>query len=735
MSTIISKKTGSLLTFFLCFSMFPFASFAEQEPEETFDFLEEETGQEAESVNENEGCFALYAKISKNADEITSNIQHLCQVTTQGRIVDMAKIDRVIDWLNLIQNKNTEIKSSPTTPLNKKMLHRCLNQQNQLIVLLNNCLVNSFKYMPDIDEIIDLGSDVKKRSPSKHIEASVEKNLRTLKKNVEECGLTNFNKFYGKIISPLIPWALIGGVTIVFAGGGYYLYQHGISERAQTVLANGIDDYFARHLVTSVLATVVGSIPTLYFWAGKKYAALDSHLKGNKFKSTNEQEVVNDLDLDDPCFDHLREKLVPIYRMIDYAKNPQKYSLAGIKNYKAVLLVGEPGSGKSHLARAIAGQLEKTVGNSVMITLNFDHYLDKGSIKKIFDDAKHKPGIKFLWIDEIHLYGMQAEKNVMGLQELLTCLDENDRETDPEKQLFIIAATNRPDLVEDPLKRQGRFGTIIELTKPLYEDRTNILSMLCKKSAINPAEVQIERLARLTNARPMSDLVSMFSQACFLAKNENKPVSFEHLYRALNLKLRGISEVLMLKNEEVSVVSAHLAGKAIAYLNLKTSEHLDMITLYAEQKKIAARYDWQAKIQRDEDKFFRPDPGVVYTYEENELIGGIGTDKFASVKVMLAGVVAQRILLGSETSYRSNEREKALEIVQKILCGGIDLKKLPRKEHDALLAESYETLKKCEAEIYTLLSEKRAALEKLAKELATRKMLRIEEITKILEEK
>ncbi len=700
---------------------------------------------QSEGNAEDNECFELYGTFTENANKITSTVQHLCQLTGQERTVgkDRQRIDQVIEWLNTVQQENSRIKQTPTMPINKQQLYACFGAQDQIIKALRESINNSFKHLPDITLIVEdaLASDVTRDEiVSEKVQARaqhVTKNLKTLLLHVDECGLSGFNKFYTKI-SPIIPWAIACGTIGLVVWGGYELYTKSIeSPQTREFLSEGVSGggkLIVQNIVNNVFLGTLGLIIPTYHWVNKHYNNIDSHLRGNKFKpTTNDQVVVDDIDLDDPCFTHLRDKLLPIYRMVDYIKNPQKFSLAGIKNYKAILLVGEPGSGKSYLARAIAGQLQKTVGHSVMISVTFDHYFEKGGIKKIVEDAKQHSGCVVLFLDEIHLYGVQAEKNVVGLQELLSCLDDLDRETDPQKQVFIIAATNRPDLIEDPLKRQGRFGTIIELTKPLYEDRVNILTTLCKKSAVSPKELQVNRIARLTNGRPMSDLVSMFSQACFLAKSENRPVSFEHMYRALNLKLRKLSETLNLKPEEIAVVSAHLAGTTCALLHLKSSQHLDMITLYAEQKKIAARYDILAKIKNDEDKFFIPDPGIVYTYENNELISGIGQeDKLVPVKILLAGLAAQRIMFGAETSYHSIDREKALEAALKIASGGIELKKLARKERDAILDRAYVMVKECEKAIEELLVTHKSEIELIAKTLAERKMLRVEEIHEII---
>lgn len=700
---------------------------------------------QGEGHTEDNECFELYGTFIENANKITSTIQHLCQLTGQERTVgkDRQRIDQVIEWLNTVQQENSRVKQTPTMPINKQQLHACFGAQDQVIKVLRESINNSFRHLPDITLIVDdaLASDVTRDDmASEKVQARaqhVTKNLKTLLLHVDECGLSGFNKFYTKI-SPLIPWAIVCGAIGMAAWGGYVLYNKSMeSPDARKYFSESIDGggkLIINNFVNTAFWSIIGATIPTYHWLHKHYNNVDSHLRGNKFKpTTNDQVVVDDIDLDDPCFAHLRDKLLPIYRMVDYIKNPQKFSLAGIKNYKAILLVGEPGSGKSYLARAIAGQLQKEVGHSVMISVTFDHYFEKGGIKKIVEDAKQHSGCVVLFLDEIHLYGVQAEKNVVGLQELLSCLDDLDRETDPQKQVFIIAATNRPDLIEDPLKRQGRFGTIIELTKPLYEDRVNILTTLCKKSAVSPEELQVDRIARLTNGRPMSDLVSMFSQACFLAKSENRPVSFEHMYRALNLKLRKLSETLNLKPEEIAVVSAHLAGTTCALLHLKSSQHLDMITLYAEQKKIVARYDILAKIKNDEDKFFIPDPGMVYTYENNELISGIGQDdKLVPVKILLAGLAAQRIMFGAETSYHSIDREKALEAALKIVSGGIELKKLARKERDAILDRAYVMIKECEKAIEELLIIHKSEIELIAKTLAERKMLRVEEIHEII---
>ncbi|MCL5436615.1 MAG: AAA family ATPase [Candidatus Dependentiae bacterium] len=702
-------------------------------------------GNETAGSEEN-NLLETHSAFTATSLEIATMIQHLSQLTENDRTVgkDRERVEQVIEWLNTLQEQNSLIRHSPAMPLDPRKLSRSLNAQAYLMRTLREAINNGFRHLPDIAPLLDeaLNEETRSIPGSDELSELSNRNVKSLERltqAVEDCGLSSFNKFYGKI-SPVIPWMLGAGLLSAGGLGGWWFYRHitTISPDHQSLISEGLREGergIVSGLAQSLFFGTVAAIPHIYRWVSQKYDVVDSYLRGNAFKPDMTQEVVDDLTLADHRFDHLRDKLVPIDLIIKYIKNPEKFSLAGIKNYRAILLVGEPGSGKSFLARAIAGQLQKTVGHGVMINVDIEHYIEKGGIKKIFEEAKRRSGCVVIFIDEIHLFGVQAEKNVQGLQELLTCLDELDRETDQQKQIFIIGATNRPDLIEDPLKRQGRFGTTIELTKPLFADRVQILTTLCKKSAIDPEELQVERIARLSAGRTISDIDSMFSQACFFAKSENTPVTFEHIYRALNVKIRKLSDTVNLRPDEIRIVSCHLAGIACAVLELKSPQQLDMITLHEEQKKITARYDIIAKIKNDEEKFFIPDPGVAYLYEDAELINNIGqTDQFAPVKILLAGLVAQRIVCGSETSYHAKDRQKAFDTAVKILSGGIDLKKLARKEREEILGKASAAIRTCEAEVETVLTEHKANIERIAKALAKQKMLRVEEIRTILAE-
>ena len=427
-----------------------------------------------------------------------------------------------------------------------------------------------------------------------------------------------------------------------------------------------------------------------------------------------------------------------LQEVVDFLHNPGKYSGIGAKLPKGALLVGPPGTGKTLLAKAVAGEA-KVPFFSLSGSAFVEMYVGVGAsrVRDLFKQAQQMaPCIVF--IDEIDAIG-KTRDTVMGgndereqtLNQLLAEMDGFDT----NKGLLILAATNRPEILDPALLRPGRFDRRIIVDKPDLKGRVDVLKVHAKDVRMDET-VDLEAIALATSGAVGSDLANMINEAAINAvKHGRQVVSQKDLFEAVEVVLVGKEKKdRIMSPEERRIVSYHEVGHALVTALQKNTEPVQKITIVPRTMG-ALGYVMQTP---EEEKFLN-------TKKELE----------AMIVVALGGRAAEELVFDTVTTGAANDIEQATKIARAMITqygmserfGLMGLESIQNKYldgravlncGDATAAEIDEEvmkmLKSAYAEAKRLLGENREALDKIAAFLIEKETITGREFMKIFRE-
>lgn len=343
--------------------------------------------------------------------------------------------------------------------------------------------------------------------------------------------------------------------------------------------------------------------------------------------------------------DEAKESLV---ELVDFLHNPGKYTHIGAKLPKGALLVGPPGTGKTLLAKAVAGEAKVPFfflsGSDFM-----EMYVGVGAsrVRSLFKQAQqNSPCIIF--IDEIDSIGRSRSGGTGGgeseqQQTLNQLLSEMDG-MDTSKGLLILAATNRPEVLDPALLRPGRFDRRVIVDRPDLKGRVDILKVHAKNVSLDET-VDLQAIALATAGAVGSDLANMINEAAILAvKNGRNAVSQKDLFEAVEVVLVGKEKKdRVLSQEERSIVSYHEVGHALVSALQKDAEPVQKITIVPRTMGAL---------------------GYVLNVPEEEKYLNSKKELEARIIVFLAGRAAEELVFHSVTTGAANDIEKATGIAR-----------------------------------------------------------------------
>ena len=430
--------------------------------------------------------------------------------------------------------------------------------------------------------------------------------------------------------------------------------------------------------------------------------------------------------------DEAKESLVEI---VDFLHNPQKYTKIGAKLPKGALLVGPPGTGKTLLAKAVAGEAQVpfySLSGSDFVEM----FVGVGAsrVRDLFKQAQQSAPC-IIFIDEIDAIGRSRDSRFGGNDEREQTLNQLLSEMDgfdSSKGLLVMAATNRPEILDPALLRPGRFDRRVIVDKPDLKGRVNILKVHSKDVRLDET-VDFEEIALATSGAVGADLANMMNEAAINAvKLGRQAVCQKDLFVAVELVLVGKEKKdRILSKEERRIVSYHEVGHALVTALQKDAEPVQKITIVPRTMG-ALGYVMQVP---EEEKFLN-------TKKELE----------AMLVVSLAGRAAEEIVFDTVTTGAANDIEQATRIARAMvtqygMSEKFGLMGLATQENqyltgrtvlncgDATAAEIdvevMRMLKGAYAEAKRLLSENRDALDKIADFLIEKETITGKEFMKI----
>lgn len=427
-----------------------------------------------------------------------------------------------------------------------------------------------------------------------------------------------------------------------------------------------------------------------------------------------------------------------LQEVVDFLHNPEKYSGIGAKLPKGALLVGPPGTGKTLLAKAVAGEAGVpffSLSGSAFVEM----YVGVGAsrVRDLFKQAQQMaPCIVF--IDEIDAIGKTRDTAMGGNDEREQTLNQLLAEMDgfdTNKGLLVLAATNRPEVLDPALLRPGRFDRRIIVDKPDLKGRVDVLKVHAKDVKMDDS-VNLEEIALATSGAVGSDLANMINEAAINAvKNGRQVVSQKDLFEAVEVVLVGKEKKdRIMSAEERRIVSYHEVGHALVTALQKNTEPVQKITIVPRTMG-ALGYVMQTP---EEEKFLN-------TKKELE----------AMIVVALGGRAAEEIVFDTVTTGASNDIEQATKIARAMITqygmsdrfGLMGLESIQNRYLDGrpvlncgeatasqIDEEVMRMLKSSYEEAKRLLSENRDALDQIAAFLIEKETITGKEFMKIFRE-
>ncbi len=423
--------------------------------------------------------------------------------------------------------------------------------------------------------------------------------------------------------------------------------------------------------------------------------------------------------------------------VVDFLRRPEKYHKVGARVPRGVLLVGPPGTGKTLLARAVAGE-----AGVPFFSLSASEFVEMfvgvgaSRVRDLFERAKvTAPSIVF--IDELDAVGRRRgaglgavnDEREQTLNQLLVEMDGFDE----HHEVILLAATNRPDVLDPALLRPGRFDRQVTVGLPDRQGREGILRIHTRQLHLG-SDVNLELLARTTTGFSGADLANLCNEAALVAARNNRDqVSMADFEESLDRVLLGAARNLLLNDHDRKVVAYHEAGHALVAWLTPEADPVHKVTIMPRGRALGVTEQLPG-----EDH---------YNYSREYLIARLG--------VMLGGRVSEQIVMGDITTGAENDLVEATRLARRMITrwgmGTIGLMAFAADEEQPFLGYemtqgrdySEETAAKIDQNVRNLLEERyqfvrnllqssRAKLDRLAQALLQEETIDRDEMEKIL---
>jgi len=423
----------------------------------------------------------------------------------------------------------------------------------------------------------------------------------------------------------------------------------------------------------------------------------------------------------------VKEAKDELVEIVDFLKNPSKYTSMGAKIPKGVMLVGEPGTGKTLLARAVAGE-----ANVPFFSISGSEFVEMfvgvgaSRVRDLFKKAKRNAPC-IIFIDEIDAVGRQRGAGVGGghdereqtLNQILTEMDGFETNTG----VIVMAATNRPDVLDPALLRPGRFDRRVVVDSPSIDDREAILRVHVKNKPL-AKDVDLKRIARQTPGFSGADLENAMNESAILAaKNDSREITQHDIESSVEKVQMGPErKSRVLSDKERSLTAYHETGHAIVGYLLSECDPLRKITIISRGMSLGSTW------------FIPEDDQHIYSQEKFE-------HEMAS---LLGGYVAEQLIYGQVSTGPSNDLERATNMARRMvteygMSGKIGPTVFGEKNHEVFLGRDFghvknyseDKAKEIDSEVESFVDK----AHKTATTLLTKHKKELEHVAKVLQEK
>jgi cell division protease FtsH len=339
-----------------------------------------------------------------------------------------------------------------------------------------------------------------------------------------------------------------------------------------------------------------------------------------------------------------------VREIVDFLREPERFSAIGGRIPKGVLLVGPPGTGKTLLARSIAGEAQAPflfASGSDFVEM----YAGVGAsrIRRLFKDARRHPSC-IVFIDELDAVGRSRGGTSLSHEEREQTLNQLLVEMDgfaPNQGIVVIAATNRPDILDPALLRPGRFDRQVTVGAPDVKGREQILRIHARKVALDPG-IDLHTVARGTPGFSGADLANLVNEAALFAVRSGRAIVTAHDFdQARDKVLMGAERKSLSMSEHERVTCAyHEAGHAVVAAMLEHADPLHKVTIIPRGRAL----------------------GVTMQLPEGDRHTHTREYLEAQIAILMGGRVAEELFLRQMTSGAGNDIERATDIARRMVC-------------------------------------------------------------------